>query len=80
MNQDPTERQLGFDSDIKPLFRASDREAMDWAFDLWSYEDVRSHGQEIASKLKDGSMPCDGPWPDDRVGLFERWLAQGAKE
>jgi hypothetical protein len=80
MNQQPTERQLSFDSDIKPLFRDSDREAMEWAFDLWSYEDVRSHGEEIASKLKDGSMPCDGAWSPDQVSLFERWLAQGAKE
>jgi hypothetical protein len=80
MNQDPTERPLGFDPDIRPLFRESDRESMDWAFDLWSCDDVRAHGEEIASKLKDGTMPCDEPWPADQVSLFERWLAQGAKE
>jgi hypothetical protein len=80
MNQDPTERPLGYDSDIKPLFRESDRESMDWAFDLWSYDDVRTHGEEIAAKLKDGTMPCDEPWPAERVSLLERWLAQGAKE
>ena len=80
MNQDPTERPLSFDSDIKPLFRESDRESMDWAFDLWSYDDVRAHGEEIAEKLKDGSMPCDVPWSADQIGVFERWLAQGAKE
>jgi hypothetical protein len=22
-------------------------------------------------------MPCDGPWPADRVVVFRRWLAQG---
>jgi hypothetical protein len=80
MNQDSTERTLGFDSDIRPLFRESDRDAMSWAFDLWSYDDVSAHGQAIASKLKDGTMPCDGPWPGDQVSLFERWLAQGANE
>jgi hypothetical protein len=69
-----------FASDIRPLFRESDRESMDWAFDLWSYDDVVTHGEEIAERLRDGSMPCDEPWPEDRVGLFERWLGQGKSE
>ena len=24
-------------------------------------------------RLHDGSMPCDGAWPPDRVEVFERW-------
>jgi hypothetical protein len=28
--------------------------------------------------LKNGSMPCDGRWPADRVALFERWLSDGS--
>jgi hypothetical protein len=24
--------------------------------------------------LEIGSMPCDGPWPEERVGLFRKWL------
>jgi hypothetical protein len=67
-----------FASDIKPLFRDSDRTAMARAFDLWSYDDVAAHGEAIALRLKDGSMPCDGPWPADRVSLFERWLSSGS--
>lgn len=67
-----------FAADIKPLFRESDRTAMRRAFDLWSYEDVVAHGQAIAGRLKNGSMPCDGAWPSDRVSLFERWLKDGA--
>jgi len=71
---------LSFASDIKPLFRESDRQAMHAAFDLWSAADVRTHGQAIAARLRDGSMPCDGAWPEDRVALFDRWLAEGSPE
>ena len=69
---------LSFAADVKPLFRESDRTAMRRAFDLWSYDDVVTHGQAIAARLKDGSMPCDGPWPADRVAVFERWLDDGS--
>jgi hypothetical protein len=68
---------LSFASDIKPLFRESDRTSMKRAFDLWSYDDVVAHGEAIAGRLKNGSMPCDGPWPEDRVALFERWFEDG---
>ena len=71
---------LSFASDIKPLFRDSDREAMHAAFDLWSAADVRAHGEAIAARLRDGSMPCDGAWPKDRVALFDRWLEEGSVE
>jgi hypothetical protein len=69
---------LSFASDIKPLFRESDRTAMKRAFDLWSYDDVVAHGKAIAARLKDGSMPCDGPWPGAQVALFERWVDDGS--
>lgn len=69
---------LTFASDIKPLFREKDRTAMKRAFDLWSYDDVVAHSQAIAARLKDGSMPCDGRWPNDQVALFERWLDTGS--
>lgn len=71
-------RVLSFQTDIKPLFRESDRDAMRRAFDLWSYADVSAHGTQIAAKLQDGSMPCDGPWPADHVALFTSWLSDGA--
>jgi hypothetical protein len=71
---------LSFASDIKPLFRESDREAMHAAFDLWSVADVRAHGEAIVARLRDGSMPCDGPWPQDQVALFDRWLIQGSPD
>jgi hypothetical protein len=69
-----------FDADIKPLFREKDRNSMRGAFDLWSYSDVQTHASAIAERLKNGSMPCDGAWPPERVELFERWVEQGKAE
>ena len=68
---------IGFAADIKPLFREGDRESMMGSFDLWSYDDVVEHADAIADRLRDGSMPCDGAWPEDRVDLFERWIEDG---
>jgi hypothetical protein len=77
-NRPDSDTSPSYSSDIKPLFRETDRTAMQRAFDLWSYDDVVAHSQAIAAKLKDGSMPCDGPWPSEQVALFERWVAGGA--
>jgi hypothetical protein len=68
---------LGFESDIKPLFREKDRDAMRRAFDLWSYDDVVTHADAIAQQLSDGTMPCDGAWPEDDVARFQRWNEEG---
>jgi hypothetical protein len=71
---------ITFESDIKPLFREKDRDSMRRAFDLWSYADVQSHADSIVERLKNGSMPCDGAWPAERVELFEGWIQQGKPE
>jgi hypothetical protein len=68
----------GFETDIKPLFRESDRQAMHLHFDLWSHEDVSLHADAIVARLREGTMPCDGPWPAEHVDLFQRW-AEGGK-
>lgn len=67
----------GFERDIQPLFRESDRESMDFAFDLWDYQDVRTRAEEILERLTDGSMPCDGEWPEQQIALFRRWVEAG---
>lgn len=71
--------KLGFEADIKPLFRAKDRDAMRGAFDLWSYADVVAHAAAIAERLGEGTMPCDGAWPDENVALFAAWISGGKK-
>jgi truncated hemoglobin YjbI len=70
-------RPVGFADNIKSLFRARDRQSMSFAFDLWSYDDVRAHATEIARRLQDGSMPCDGAWSAARIDVFQRWVDTG---
>ena len=48
------------------------------AFDLASYEDVRTHGEPIYAALAAGQMPCDGAWADEDVRRFRSWLDTGA--
>lgn len=69
--------QVSFARHVRGLFRARDRGSMRFAFDLWSAEDVREHGDAILVRLRDGSMPCDGAWEAGRVDVFERWLTGG---
>jgi hypothetical protein len=70
---------VSFAADIRPLFRASDRAAMQKAFDLWSFNDVSAHSAAIAAQLQAGTMPCDGPWPADHVALFTAWVNGGSQ-
>ena len=68
---------MGFDEDIKPLFRERDRGAMRSTFDLWSYDDVSQNADAILAAVRDGVMPCDGAWPSEQVELFQRWVESG---
>jgi hypothetical protein len=68
---------LSFAADIKPLFRERDRQSMTFAFDLWVYEDVRANADAIIGRLRDGSMPCDGAWPNEQIEMFQRWIDSG---
>jgi hypothetical protein len=43
---------------------------MSSAFDLLSYDAVRVNADKILAAVANGSVPCDGPWPAERVGLF----------
>jgi hypothetical protein len=72
-----SDQALSFQQDIKPLFREHDRDAMKWAFDLWSYDDVSANNDAILGRLENGSMPCDGAWPAEQVELFKRWIDSG---
>jgi hypothetical protein len=70
--------QLSYAGDIRPLFRDRDIQSMKFAFDLASYEDVRTHAEAIYSALAAGQMPCDGAWAAEDVRRFRSWLDTGA--
>ena len=68
-----------FAVDIRPLFRETpDVDSMQgYGLDLSSYEEVRARAREIYARLVDGSMPCDEPWPSDRLAFFRPWMDEG---
>ena len=51
---------------------------MQFAFDLASYEDVRTYAEAIYAALAAGQMPCDSAWADEDVRRFRSWLDTGA--
>ena len=70
---------LSFAIDIRPLFRDTpDVDGMkDYGLDLSSYEDVKAHAHAIYERLNAGSMPCDGPWFEEQVEVFRKWMEEG---
>lgn len=48
-----------------------------YGLDLSSYEEVKARASEIYARLVDASMPCDEPWPPERLGLFRLWIDEG---
>jgi hypothetical protein len=66
-----------FTRDIRSLFRTEDVEAMSYAFNLSQCDEVKANAEAIYSRLADGSMPCDGAWPNDRLALFRQWIDEG---
>lgn len=71
---------VSFALHIKPLFRPSDQRSMKFAFDLWSFDDVRAHAGEILERLRAGTMPCDGPWSAEKTDVFQRWVDEGTPQ
>lgn len=69
-----SDEQPSFERDIRPLFRPKDIESMSNAFDLSSYQDVRSNAEKIYHRLSNGTMPCDKPWPAKQVQQFHAWI------
>ena len=71
------DQPVSFEEHVKPLFRERDQTSMRFAFDLWSHEDVSRNADAILDRLREGTMPCDGAWPQERVETFERWSSAG---
>jgi hypothetical protein len=53
-----------------------------FSIDLTSYDQVKAQAARILSRLKnedDPMPPADegGPWPQEWITLFERWITEG---
>lgn len=71
---------------IRAMVRQIDREHMrqgppSFAMDLWNYDDVVAHADEILNRVAADMPPADwgGPWPAEWVALFQRWKDTGFK-
>jgi hypothetical protein len=66
-----------FSHEIRPWFRDMDVHTIARLFDLGSYDSVTAQAEAIYTQVADGTMPCDGAWPKDRVTRFCGWIDQG---
>jgi hypothetical protein len=70
-----------FELHILPMIRATDREHMRFAFDMWDYGQLVQHAEAFADRAAVDMPPVDsgGPWPEEWVRLFRQWMATGFK-
>jgi hypothetical protein len=74
-----------FQADIRPLFTERDVNAMSKAFNLASYDGVKTHAAIIYDRIRGIGGPVmppppprgEGPWPQSRIDLFAKWMADG---
>ena len=79
-----TER-TSFEADIRPLFTERDIDGMKKGFNLASYDEVKAHAAAIYDRIRGiggALMPPppprgEGPWPQSRIDLFAKWVADG---
>jgi len=45
------------------------------AFNLANYEDVKTHAAAIYDRIRG----IGGPWPQARIELFAKWMADGCR-
>jgi hypothetical protein len=78
-------KTASFQTDIRPLFTERDIRGMSKAFNLGSYDDVKKHAAAIYDRIRGTGgavMPPpppkgEGPWPQSRIELFAKWMADG---
>jgi len=78
-------RPTSFETDIRPLFTKRDVRAMSKAFNLASYDDVKTRAAAIFDRIQGiggAVMPPppprgEGPWAQSRIDLFARWVSDG---
>ena len=76
---------ISFQADIRPFFTEPDIHAMSKAFNLADYADVKAHAAVIYDRIRGiggAVMPPrpprgEGPWPQSRIELFAKWMADG---
>jgi hypothetical protein len=74
-----------FQADIRPLFTERDIQGMIKGFNLASYDEVTAHAAAIYDRIRGiggAVMPPPpprggGPWPQSRIHLFAKWVADG---
>lgn len=74
-----------FQADILPLFTEQDIQGMKKGFNLASYDEVKAHAAAIYDRIRGiggAVMPPPpprgaGPWPQARIDLFAKWMADG---
>jgi hypothetical protein len=68
---------------IRPLFRQVDIDHMaDLGADLATLEGVTPNAAAILARLQDPTRPMppvadNGPWPEEWIALFDRWIKEG---
>jgi hypothetical protein len=80
-------KTTSFAADIRPLFTDRDIQGMKKGFDLASYDEVEAHASAIYDRIRGiggAVMPPppplgEGPWPQSRIDLFAKWLADGCQ-
>jgi hypothetical protein len=80
-------RPTSFQTDIRPLFTERDIQGMSKAFNLGSYNDVKAHAAIIYDRIRAIGGPVmppppprgEGPWPQSRIELFAKWMADGCQ-
>jgi hypothetical protein len=45
---------------------------MRFAFDRSAYDDYRDNASGTYDRVVDGSMPCDGAWSKEQIGLLRQ--------
>jgi hypothetical protein len=71
---------LGYDHDIKPLFRDRDVACMNprripLRDPNWMC--VPANAALVYARLFNKTMPKDGPWPPERIAMFKQWMDEG---
>ena len=80
-------KTTSFQMDIRPLFTERDIQGMIKGFNLASYDDVKTHATAIYDRIRGIGGPVmppppprgEGPWPQARIELFAKWMADGCQ-